>query len=109
MCYVCDGYFTQSDTLALHMATTHRNLNNFAGDRDALVCPVCLQRFSNKMSFKHHQTQHTLNDSAASVCRICGLSFSSPRGLVAHLNSSRHREMKVSPIQPASTAPGTAK
>ena len=95
VCYVCDGYFTQSDTLALHMATTHRKLNTFAGDRDALVCPVCLQRFSNKMSFKHHQTQHTLKDNSSSVCRICGLSFSSPRGLVAHLNSPRHREMKV--------------
>ena len=45
VCYACDTYFVHSDTLVMHMATMHRDLNpgGQAAIDDGLVCSVCLQ------------------------------------------------------------------
>ena len=45
VCYACDTYFVHADTLVMHMATMHRDLNpgGQAAIDDGLVCSVCLQ------------------------------------------------------------------
>ena len=99
VCYVCDTYFTHADTMTLHMATIHRNLNptgqalNDDG-REWFICPVCLQRFVTNTGLSKHQTSHVALESNYG-CRVCGLDFVGSRALMAHLSSSRHNEMKV--------------
>ena len=99
VCYVCDSYFTHADTLILHMATIHRNLNTASkpsdDGREWFVCPVCLQRFTTNSALLKHQAGHNVTDSKNFNCRVCGLDFIGSRALMVHLSSSRHNEMKV--------------
>lgn len=99
VCYVCDTYFSNAETMTFHMATIHRNLNptgqalNDDG-REWFVCQVCLQRFATNTGLSKHQTSHVALENNYS-CRVCGLDFVGSRALMAHLSSSRHTEMKV--------------
>ena len=97
VCYVCDCYFWNSDTLNLHMATIHRELNiaNHNHKGELFVCSICIQRFSSSKTLVKHQSQHAKNDENFFGCRVCGLDFIGYRALLAHLNSPRHKEMKV--------------
>ena len=97
VCYACDTYFVHSDTLVMHMATLHRDLNpaGQAAIDDGLVCSVCLQRFSSQNNLAKHHNVHMLKDGKSCACRVCGVDFPGARALMTHLGSSRHSAMKV--------------
>ena len=97
VCYACDTYFVHSDTLVMHMATLHRDLNP-AGQTaidDGLVCSVCLQRFSSQNNLAKHHNVHMLKDGKSCACRVCGVDFPGARALMTHLGCSGHLAMKV--------------
>ena len=97
VCYACDTYFVHSDTLVMHMATLHRDLNpgGQAAIDDGLVCSVCLQRFSSQNNLAKHHNIHMLKDGKSCACRVCGLDLPGARALMTHLSSSGHLAMKV--------------
>ena len=97
VCYACDTYFVHSDTLVMHMATLHRDLNpaGQAAIDDGLVCSVCLQRFSSQNNLAKHHNVHMLKDGKSCACRVCGVDFPGARALMTHLGSSGHSAMKV--------------
>lgn len=97
ICYVCDSYFAMVETMIMHVASAHQDLNpaNLTNDPELFVCSICLQRFSSKTSFIKHQNQHVTMDKSGFGCRICGLDFSAASAVVSHLSSERHTEMKV--------------
>ena len=97
VCYACDTYFVHSDTLVMHMATLHRDLNP-AGQSaidDGLLCSVCLQRFSSQNNLAKHHNVHMLKDGKSCSCRVCGVDFPGARALMTHLGCSGHLAMKV--------------
>ena len=99
VCYVCDSYFMHTDTMVLHMATIHRNLTvssqNYKGETErAFSCTVCLQRFSSNKMLTKHQSIHARKD-VSYGCKVCALDFVGYRAVIAHLNSPRHKDMKV--------------
>ncbi len=71
VCYACDTYFVHADTLIMHMATLHRDLNpnGQAAIDDGLVCSVCLQRFSSQNNLAKHHNMHMIKDGKLSACR----------------------------------------
>ena len=100
VCYVCDTYFPQCDSLVLHMATIHHQLNpqtqGLGNEKEWFVCPICLQKFSSKTSLVNHQRQHANKEKQNDYpCRVCGIEYDDSRQLRDHLISSRHLEMKV--------------
>ena len=97
VCYACDTYFVHSDTLVMHMATMHRDLNpgGQASIDDGLVCSVCLQRFSSQNNLAKHHNVHMMKDGKSSACRVCGVDFPGARALMTHLGSPGHIAMKV--------------
>lgn len=97
VCYACDSYFLKAETLIAHMTTIHGSMSVLSQNHkgEIFVCSICLQRFSSKKILQKHESQHASRDEANNSCKICALDFPSYRPLLAHLNSSRHREMKV--------------
>ena len=94
VCYVCDSYFVNVENLLLHMSSVHRDILGAYPKGDAFVCPICVQRFSSSKSLLKHQSIHSPHKDDF-TCTICALDLLGCRGLLAHLNSSRHKDMKV--------------
>lgn len=100
VCYLCDCYFVSTSTMVMHMSTIHRTHNpsylSGKGDSErAFVCSICLQRFSSNKMLQQHQTNHKLQEDNFFGCKVCGLNFVGYRALMAHLNGTRHKEMKI--------------
>ena len=97
VCYACDNYFVHADTLVLHMATVHRDLNpaGQAAIDEGLVCSICLQKFSSQNNLVKHQNIHLIKDGKSATCRVCGVEFVGATALMAHLTNPRHMEMKL--------------
>ena len=96
VCYICDGYFVNKDYMIVHMQTMHHAQKPPKTPRDqSFLCQICLQVFVSFKKMSAHQLKHAKVDATTFECKICSLDFIGNRALQSHLNSPRHKEMKV--------------
>lgn len=80
ICDLCGKAFIRKHRLKKHMLA-HEGVFNF-------VCMFCQKGFLEKVSMENHiKAWHTLEKTSASLCDVCGKSFTLQRYLTIHLRS----------------------